>query len=282
MVYLRKSLLIVLIIVIFSSYALADESMEVDIVLSKNDIVTETITLTFLSDQVYDSLEFTTLFQPLSILYDGDFSIVEQDDLYIINFEKDIVVGENTITFTLIYDDIIDQSGVNKVFRTSFTPENSDSITISVSLPLFHVLSDKKPSATPKPSFIESDGQRIVLYWKFLEEEQADIVVFYKGQSGLGTIIFSSFVVIILISIVVYTYFRKKTKHHINEVLSSEELKVVGELRKGITKQKEISRDLNFSKSKMSKVVRKLEEKELIEKKPYFKTNIIKLSRKIK
>ena len=67
MVYLKKPLLIVLIIVIFSSYALADESMEVDIVLSKNDIATETITFTFLSDQVYDSLEFTTLSQPLSI-----------------------------------------------------------------------------------------------------------------------------------------------------------------------------------------------------------------------
>ena len=45
---------------------------------------------------------------------------------------------------------------------------------------------------------------------------------------------------------------------------------------------KNIAKNLDFSKSKMSKLVRKLEEKNLVERKPYFKTNIIKLSRKIK
>ena len=54
---------------------------------------------------------------------------------------------------------------------------------------------------------------------------------------------------------------------------------VVKELRKGTKMQKHIAKNLDFSKSKISKVVRKLEEKKIIEKEPYFKTNKIKLKK---
>ncbi len=278
MVFNRYCALILALILLSSLCSAA--SMDIDISLSKNDIVTETITLRINAAKSYNSVEFTTVNKPLTILYDGEYSIREEDGDYVITFEKDIIHGENTLSFTLVYSRIIEGNAKNKVFRTIFYPENAEQMTISLRLPTYHILSDKEPSVTPKPDSIDSDGQRITLFWEF--KEGAEIVVFYKSQNDLRLQLFSIVIIIGVISLVVYIYFKKKTKKHISDVLSSEEKKVVEELRKGVTKQKEIAKNLEFSKSKMSKVVRKLEEKSLIEKKPYFKTNIIKLSKKIK
>lgn len=277
---MKICLFMFLAIILLSNLCYAVESMDIDISLSKNDIVTEIITLTIIGDESYDSVEFTTFMRPLIIIYEGEYSIREEDSNYVIRFEDYIVPGENIITFTLVYDQIIESSTKNKIFRTTFYPENAGQMGISLTLPLYHALSAQEPSATPKPALIETDGQRIKLYWEF--QEQADIAVFYTGQREFGSQLIPAFIVIVLISFCIFIYFKKKTKKHISAVLSSEEIKVVEEVRKGVNKQKEIAKNLDFSKSKMSKVIRKLEEKGLIEKKPYFKTNIIKLSKKIK
>jgi len=268
------------LLILCSSLISAQQFTDIDISLSKNDIVTETITLTIVADQSYDSVEFTTVIKPLTILHNGEYSIREENDDYIISLEKDIKPGRNTLSFRLIYDNIVEGDAGNKVFRTRFYPENSEQMVISLTLPTYFILSDKEPSVTPKPDSIKTDGQRIKLSWEF--DDQADIVVFYKGQTNSKLQLIPIIIIIAIISLATYLYFKKKTKKHISETLSTEEKKVVKELRKGVTKQKEIAKNLEFSKSKMSKVIRKLEEKNLIEKKPYFKTNIIKLSKKIK
>lgn len=280
MAFKKYCLFIFLGIILFSSLSSAKQYVDIDISLSKNDIVTETINLTIIADQRYDSVEFTTVIKPLTIIYEGEYSIREEDNDYIITFEKEIIRGKNALTFTLIYDQIIEGNAKNKVFRTIFYPENTEQMTISLTLPTYYILSDKEPSVTPKPSSVGSDGQRITLFWKF--QEQADIVVFYRSQADFGLQVIPIIIIMSVIALVIYIYFKKKTKKHISEILSSEEKKVVEELRKGITKQKEIAKNLDFSKSKMSKIIRKLEEKDLIEKKPYFKTNIIRLSKKIR
>jgi uncharacterized membrane protein len=254
--------------------------MDVDISLSKNDIVKESISIGFMAEEQYDSVEFTSVIKPLTVYYQGEYSIREEDDNYVITLDKEIKKGKNSLKFVLIYDSIVEGNGNNKVFRTRFYPENAEDMKISLTLPTYYILSDKEPSVTPKPDSITTDGQRIKLEWEF--KEQADIVVFYESQTGVGLQIIPFVILVVVISVSIYFYFKKKTKTHISEVLTSEEKKVVAEIRKGVTKQKEIARNLEFSKSKMSKVIRKLEEKNLIEKKPYFKTNIIKLSKKIK
>lgn len=272
-------MLLILVLILYS-FVYAEES--VDIQISKNNIVTETVTLTFIADESYDFVEFTTIEKPLTIVYNNKYSIRQEGSAYIITFEKEIVPGKNKVTFKLIYDAIIEGSNKNRVFRTTFYPR--EEMKVSVTLPMHHALSDKKPSVTPQPSDIKSDGQHITLLWDFKDQEQVDIIVFYEGASGFR---FLPILVIIIVIIVLtffgfHIYFKKKTIKHISETLSSEEIKVLNEVRKGVTKQKEIARDLEFSKSKMSKVIRKLEEKGLVNKTPYFKTNIIDLSKKIK
>ena len=76
---------------------------------------------------------------------------------------------------------------------------------------------------------------------------------------------------------------KKEKKSFVLSTLSQDERSIVEVIikNKEIT-QKEISRRLNFSKSKMAKIVRRLEEKNIIEKKPYMKTNKLKINKKLK
>lgn len=242
--------------------------MNIDISISKNDIVTEEFNIDFISSEYYDSFEFTIPSRPLSISYDGEYEI--QDN--IIYFKKDILPGYQEISFTLLYDNLIDSFGRTNNFRTSFVTDQD--VSISLTLPEKFILS-RAPSATPTPDKITTDGQHIKLYWK----NDAAISVFYEGNEVSFAVIILSIIFLSIFASALFFFFRQKTKQAITDILSEDENLVIKELKKGITQQKNIAKNLHFSKSKMSKVIRKLEEKELIEKKPYFKTNKIKLKK---
>lgn len=276
---------LLLFLIIFAScgyIATASQQMLVDILVSKNDIVTENIGLKIVSNETYDVAAFTTISKPLSVIYDGGYSIKQEGNFYVIVLKKELIVGENSLNFTIIYNDLIDRKNKQRVFRTTFHPENNAEMSIRLTLPAHFVLSDKEPSAIPKPDLLTTDGQKITLIWDFNNSERADLSVFYEGEGNFGTIIIIFAVVLLAGISLIFFIFKKSKIRDIEETLSSEELKIVEQIRKGVTKQKEIAKNLEFSKSKMSKIVRKLEEKGLIEKKPYFKTNILKLSKKIR
>ena len=134
----------------------------------------------------------------------------------------------------------------------------------------------KEPSASPMPESVDSDGRHIILNWRFKDDQDRIIAVFYEGPKTYYLIA----VLIILFSLAVIFFLTKaRMTHIVTETLSDDEKKVVEQVRKGVKKQKLIAKNLEFSKSKMSKVLRKLEEKGLIEKKPFLKTNIIKLKK---
>ncbi len=268
---------LVLMILALSLSVSAVQDMDIDLYISKNDVVSEDITLTLISDSTYEIVEFVTVFRPLSIIYDGEYSIKRDGGNYVIEFEKDITIGTNEVSFSILYDDLIDKSFNERVFRTSFYPKNVSSLDISLTLPTHFVLSEKSPSSTPRPDSISSDGQRITLSWKFDNPESADISVFYTGQRNSTLLIIVFLISIVLISLVLFFYSKKRLKKHIGDMLSDQELKVITELEKGVVKQKEIGANLNFSKSKLSKIVGRLEEKNLVEKKPHFKTNVLRL-----
>ena len=280
--YFLRLLIFLTIFASHSYITAASQQMLVDISISKNDIVTENIGLKIVSNETYDVVAFTTISKPLSIIYDGGYSIRQEGDYYVVVLQKELVVGENSLNFTIIYNDLIDRKNKQRVFRTTFHPENNAEMSIRLTLPAHFVLSGKEPSAIPKPDLIITDGQKITLIWDFNNSERADLSVFYEGESNFGTIIIIFAVVLSASISLIFFIFKKSKIRDLEETLSSEELKIVEQIRKGATKQKEIAKNLEFSKSKMSKIARKLEEKGLIERKPYFKTNIIKLSKKIR
>jgi len=150
-------------------------------------------------------------------------------------------------------------------------------------------LTDISP-VSPEPTSIGSDGRRIILGWVKQNIEQEEdfrvIVAFEKAtvveeedNSFLIAMIISlglSFIIIPLL----YYFLKKKESKIMTIGLDKEEKRIYDLiLLKKETKQKTIQKELDISKARLSKLIRKLEEKGLIEKKPTGRTNLIKIKK---
>jgi uncharacterized membrane protein len=237
---------------------------EVEISLNRNDIATEDFIITIDSEKAYDQFEFQAA-RPISVIYDGTYRISDSG----IIFDKEIVPGENTLEFSLIYDGLVESKGSLHIFRTSIVAD--DAIVLRLNLPEKNTISDA-PGAIPAPSKISTDGKKISLEWEF--QDDATVAVFYESEKDYTFWIIAAAVLMIAASSVI---FYKLSNKKVLDILTRDEQDVLELVRKGILKQSEVAEKLGFSKSKMSKVIRKLEEKNLIKKEPYFKTNVLKL-----
>jgi uncharacterized membrane protein len=275
-----KSLLVAVALLLFLLPAAAASLLKADFSISANDIVTEAVSVTFDADNAYDSFVFIASSEPFSVIYDGKYSVSKQNDTYAITFAKDIQQGENVVSFQLLYDNLIERSGSGKSFRTALSSGAVDGIEVSATLPAGYILSEQAPQATPEPDSITTDGRRIALHWNFKGADDAAVAVFYTGSKSASLWWLLLIPAALAIGITAFFIFhRKRVRSIVSDTLSEDEQKVVDLVRQGNDKQNEIAKALVFSKSKMSKVMRKLEEKGLVEKSPFFKTNVIKLKK---
>jgi len=158
----------------------------------------------------------------------------------------------------------------------------------------------------PQSGKIETDGRRISIKWSFdALEEGKDIPIFVKIQNlALSSSIYSLVIILaeiiagiifMVIIIRILTNFlknrrtkstikkqKKKAKPSYLEYLMESEKKVIEELKKsekGEMWQKQLQLSTGFSKAKLSRVVRNLESRNLVEKIPFGNTNKIKLKK---
>ncbi|MFH1181491.1 MAG: helix-turn-helix domain-containing protein [Candidatus Woesearchaeota archaeon] len=275
-----KSVLVTAVFILLLLPVASATSLKADFSISANDIVTEAVSVVFEADEAYDSFVFTAISEPFSVIYDGSYSVREQNGSYKISFAKDIKPGENTVSFQLLYDNMIEKSGSGKSFRTALSSAVVDEIKVSATLPAGFMLSEHAPQATPEPQSITTDGRRITLHWSFENTGNAAVAVFYtSGQSFSAWWLLLIPVALALGFLAFFIFHKKRVRSIVSDTLSEDEQKVIDLVRQGNDKQNEIAKALDFSKSKMSKVVRKLEEKGLVEKSPFFKTNVIKLKK---
>ena len=90
-------------------------------------------------------------------------------------------------------------------------------------------------------------------------------------------------IIVLFITLTIILFNRKKAKKFITGTLSEDEQRIVGIIRdEEVVIQKKISQLAGFSKSKMSKLVRRLEEKGVLKKRPFFKSNKLSLSKRLK
>lgn len=252
-------------------------SLDADISVSDNDIVSQRLTVSFDSNFSHDSITYLSSQEPLGVIYD-DYSIEEVNGSYAITLMKDVLPGKNTVTFTILYDNLVLRQGSDYVLRTGFPDIQTETSTIKVTLPAGFILTEHAPQATPSPDSITTDGRHIILDWAFHDTDSTAIAVFYykeRSPSGIYLLL-----LIPLLAILLFLYFRKRSKKAMSDILSEDENKILEHIRTGTTKQKDIAQKLDYSKSKMSKVTRKLEEKDLISREPHFKTNILKEKKK--
>lgn len=268
MKYLVALMVLIIIMPAVSAYT------EVNVSITGNDVVREDFYVSFHSYESYEFFEFYSHVLPLSVVYGGDYSVKKEGDNYIIMFLAEIQEGKNELSFSVLYDEIIERSGAGKVFRADFSGQQP--LHVRMSLPEGHFLMGD-PAVYPSPERISTDGKRITLEWTF--EERASVVVFYGTDRISYTWIFILIIVILVCLVFFMLFFAKKSRKKIEDILSEDEKLILNQIRRGNAKQKDISKNLGFSKSKMSKVVRKLEEKNLVERIPHFKTNILKIKK---
>lgn len=150
--------------------------------------------------------------------------------------------------------------------------------SIKVYLPEKAILSEEM-LIFPKNYSIQTDGRRIFLEWE--KPEQKEIFVSYTYEKNYFWIILIS--IIIIFSLFVLYFYRKKNKRkNLTINLFKEEKEIINYLlnkKDNSSWTKEIVRTLGISKVKLSRKIRNLEEKGLIQKIPYGNENKIILKK---
>lgn len=143
--------------------------------------------------------------------------------------------------------------------------------------------------AYPTSYSLETDGQTISLIWNLRNvRADSDFAIFVNLEDTNKSSFLRNMVLVlvgvILAVIVVFFYKKyfssKRLNKKIEKYLLDSEKKVINELEKAEGKelwQKQIQLKTNFSKAKLSRIIRDLDSRHLIEKIPIGNTNKIKL-----
>ena len=170
-----------------------------------------------------------------------------------------------------------------------------DKFVFRLNLPERAVLSEPvEKFVTPEPTKIYSDGRHIILLYEILNMKDFEVSVIYEPPAKSPVLMYSLviFSVLILIGFVVFKYSKKKGP--IAEIKSEEkkreqpkeELYLLPD-EKGIVyilkqagkpiRQRDIEKQITFSKAKLSRVLRGLAERGIVKIIPRGNTNLIDL-----
>jgi hypothetical protein len=176
--------------------------------------------------------------------------------------------GETYLEF--ISPGFISKSGKNYFFIVS--NELHKNSTIKVVLPEGAII----PSdyfIFPKDYAMSTNGQNIIVSWSAPSEKE--ILINYKGNDVNYWYFILPFVFIVTLFLYFKFYYKKKT---FSKNLFREEKEIIDYLYKhGDSWTKELSKNLDISKVKLSRKLRSLEEKKLIKKEPHGNENRIRL-----
>ena len=160
-----------------------------------------------------------------------------------------------------------------------------DSATVKLVLDTGYFLDNEH--IYPKPSKIETDGRQITVIWELKDIKKGSdvpifLTIFSSSASSSLLIWILILVVLIVVGYFLYKFYLKKGKKtgDIERYLMESEKSILNELKKadrGELWQKQLQLKTNFSKAKLSRIVRNLESRNLIEKIPFGNTNKVRL-----
>lgn len=160
-------------------------------------------------------------------------------------------------------------------------PSNMERFFVSVKLPQNGILAEEIPSESffPSDGNIYTDGKNIIVYWEKYDLTQGDIIEFsilYTVPLAVGmfynVVIVAMIIVIaaVIMSIIFYIRRGPRTADAVKAVLSRDEKVIVDILNmyKGKIGQKIIVRESDFSKAKVSRLVKNLTERGVVHTEP--------------
>lgn len=192
---------------------------------------------------------------------------------------------------------------------------DAESLNLTITLPegavLDRPLGSADASVFPKPDAVSTNGQALSFHWDFgsvSAQDSFSIMVVYREPMNAGLIIYAALGLLALGAVALACAYAKKARPKPAEAkkpkektpeaktaeektggrmpgtehLLEDERRIIGLLghAKGSTlKQSEIMRHVDFSKAKLSRLLRNLEQRGFVESRPYGNTNIIKLKK---
>ncbi len=165
-----------------------------------------------------------------------------------------------------------------------------DGASATVKLPEGYALTNTSviPAIFPTASSIVSDGRRIIVNWNFANltaEQPFKFQTLYepvKGEFSWALVVVSVLSLSVLAGTVIFFYRRTKHKEVILSVLDDFERKVIEVITVagGEVNQRKVVQETNLSKAKVSRVVKRLQERGLLEVTRLGRTNKLKLVQK--
>jgi len=248
--------------------------------------IQEEISLTLTPDEDTEVITYT-FEEQLKEVYatSGEGSDYEVDGktLYVFDlFEKG---KDKRISISFITSDFIEKKNDLYVFSFTFHPPETISLKVTYILPKDYALAEIDPAISPSPKEMLTDGRDKEIIWQFDSlNESTNFIVLYEKRSFAGVTL--GIVLVSIIGIVIILLLLKKntdSKKVAHGTLDHNELAVVALLSERPERtQKELVKLTNFSKAKMSKIIRKLEQKGVLEKKAYMTTNKFALNKHFK
>ncbi|MEM3154169.1 MAG: winged helix-turn-helix transcriptional regulator [Candidatus Woesearchaeota archaeon] len=186
--------------------------------------------------------------------------------------------------------------GENTLFRyTDKLPYPALSQEVTLALPVGYIIprergKDESFYISPKPAEVYSDGQRIILSWMQAGQELS-VSVIARRVVGPPVGWIAATGVLVLLTAVGFAWFvlsqkkvkavkQKQKKKVIVPSLIDKEQQVVDFLKQnGEVWQKQIQQATGFSKAKVSRILRNLEERGVVQKTIYGNTNKISLKK---
>lgn len=189
-------------------------------------------------------------------------------------------------------------SGENTIIRyTNRLPYPSERQSVTLQLPIGYIIPREKGKddsfyISPTPKEVYSDGQSIILHWEQKGQEMPISVISRKVISEpIGWMIATTLSMILSAALSIWLVLHKKkepkvkiirkpAKKEVTPSLIDNEQKVVNFLKEtGEVWQKQIQQATGFSKAKVSRVIRNLEARGVVNKVPYGNTNKISLKK---
>jgi len=261
------------------------------------DIDTYSLDYTIISDKisVKTTIEFQESQTNLELTLPQDAKAIEVKEL---NFEtielsdsiKLIIQNQefNIVELQYITESLVEKS-TDYFFITDLSNIEANNINIKLTLPekaiLKYPLTSNQASIIPSTSKVTTDGKSIMIQWDKSDLISKTILVIYNQEESNSILLF---ILIPILIIAIALFFiklkpkaikQKSSEKDITKNLFEEEKKIVEVLlenKEGIW-QKQLQLKTGLTKVKLSRKIRNLEEKGVLEKIPYGNTNKIRL-----
>lgn len=159
-------------------------------------------------------------------------------------------------------------------FLANLEPPASDKVSVTAYLPKgFGIY---REAVSPEGYGTLTDGERIYIGWEFERPEEIAVSFkFYSTHTDYHPAMIAAVAVIAVFAIAyLVMHYRRRVKREFMRGFSEDERKVLARLREEkIVMQKKLEKEFGFSRAKMTRVVKSLESKGLVEKERVGRSN---------